>query len=242
MDYDIDKLFIMGYSLSNLGKLYKPTDFDKEEGLKNEVVDNILKLVGNPKNAINLSVPINMNAQQKAAKQSALGKAEKIVTSDNPATKFKIQEQAMGGKAVIGITAVSMKAFFGLSNYNNITIDNITQQLQSGDYNNALRTLNSLVFADGLSNEIRVLANLNWKPLLSYINANSIQSIPFDSFITADDEYNSKFKERWKRFINGDQFDIATVVNLLSSLSNVSDASLILSGILSSATDFQKYF
>ena len=123
----------MGYNVNNNGNIQfntkSPNRYVREIGLQNKVVDNILKVIRSPKNQINLHMPIDMGVAQKAAEGSAAGEAVKHVTADDPSVKYMMQVQNMVGKQVIGITAVSIKAFFAATTHYNNIINNFTNEL-----------------------------------------------------------------------------------------------------------------
>ena len=123
----------MGYNVNDNGNIQFNTKSSnrhiREIGLQNKVVDNILKVTRSPKNQINLHMPIDMGVAQKAAEGSAAGEAVKHVTADDPFVKYMMQVQNMVGKQVIGITAVSIKAFFAATTHYNNIINNFTKEL-----------------------------------------------------------------------------------------------------------------
>ena len=185
------------------------------EGLKNRVVDGILDVVLNPKNQINLHIPINMDDPQKAAQKSALGKEEKLRTSDNPASKFVMQEQNMVGKEVIGITAVSLKVYFLLSNYYNTKYRELIDLLKTGKNDEAVELLDRLMFTTRIHNH-GIVANINLDPIVKFLKDNQIETITLS---------------------NGTVFNIKQQREQLRDTANVSDASLSISALLSAATD-----
>lgn len=125
----------MGYNVNDNGNIQfntkSPNRHVREIGLQNKVVDNILKVIRSPKNQINLHMPIDMRVAQKAAEGSAAGEAVKHVTADDPFVKYMMQVQNMVGKQVIGITAVSIKAFFAATTHYNNIINNFTNELNT---------------------------------------------------------------------------------------------------------------
>lgn len=185
------------------------------EGLKNRVVDGILDVVLNPKNQINLHISINMDDPQKAAQKSALGKEEKLRTSDNPASKFVMQEQNMVGKEVIGITAVSLKVYFLLSNYYNTKYRELIDLLKTGRNDEAVELLDRLMFTTRIHNH-GIVANINLDPIVKFLKDNQIETITLS---------------------NGTVFNIKQQIEQLRDTANVSDASLSISALLSAATD-----
>lgn len=125
----------MGYNVNNGGNILfninSKNSATREKGLQNKVVDNILKVVRSPKNQINLHMPIDIGVAQAAADNSTAGEVVKHVTADNPFVKYMMQVQNMVGKQVIGITAVSIKAFFAATYYYNDKIRQFENELIS---------------------------------------------------------------------------------------------------------------
>ena len=102
-----------------------------ENYLKNRVVSGIYELTTKLQNQLIQQIPVDMGDPQTAAQQSTLGKAELHINSDDPSAKMMMQEQNSVGKDVIGISAVSLKAFFGLYYYYSELTDNLKQTCQS---------------------------------------------------------------------------------------------------------------
>lgn len=117
MDYDVDKQYIMGYSVLPNGSItFDESGYYKQEGLKNNIVDNILQVILNPKNQINLTQPITTDRIKKLAEQSQEGKAAQEMSPFRATSKYNMQIQNMVGKKVIGNVATAIKSFFALSN------------------------------------------------------------------------------------------------------------------------------
>lgn len=104
-----------------------------EMALKNHIVREINALNQKPLNIYSAMHPIEMGEQQDAAKMSSLGSAEKTINSDDPSVKFMMQGQNMVGKEVIGITAVGLKGFFGLSTYYGMKLKEVVNAVSSMD-------------------------------------------------------------------------------------------------------------
>lgn len=86
---------------------------------KNATSSRIAQIIVDLKNMMAAYTPINMDEPHEAASNSSLGKQEKRITMDNPASTFVMQVQNMAGKQVIGIAAVAEKIFFAASYYFN---------------------------------------------------------------------------------------------------------------------------
>jgi hypothetical protein len=163
----------------------------EESALKNSIVDRIIRLLEHPRNQISGHMPISMEDLQELAKQSSLGNKEKLMTSDNPMTKFVMQVQNMVGRDVIGISAVGLKVFFATTAFLNERIDQLAHAIYNNDGELAGEILNDLVFNDPLfDGEIATLANLNFEPVLEALETNK-------NFVASDyivnDEVLTKF-------------------------------------------------
>lgn len=222
------------------------TSFAKDAALKNIVVDGILNVTYDPENQINASVPINMDDQQEAKANSTLGKDELYVTADSPATKYMMQVQNMAGKEVIGITAVSLKTFFAASTYFNLRITELKKAIQNNDEDSILEILDSLIIQNKLKSSnspdsITTIANLNYDMILDIIKNKT------DLTIYLSDEQLKKYPDLAKAIslinstnnvlIDNRVLELDLLIKHLAEISSRSDASLAISGLLSSATD-----
>lgn len=148
-----------------------------EEGLKNSIVNRLLRILKKPTVQIPAHLPITMDTFQSIASKSVLSLTEKRLTSDNPLTNFIMQVQNMVGKDVIGITAVGMKVFFATSTMVNSQIlkmrDNLIKYKETSDpmyLNICNEILSDLVFKDPLERDSeRIIANANLKPVLDIL-------------------------------------------------------------------------
>ena len=75
-----------------------------DAALRNYVVAGIEDASKRPSIQINALSPIEMDEAQDAAKNSPLGQMEKHFSPEIPTSKWKLQEQALGGKDVVVIT------------------------------------------------------------------------------------------------------------------------------------------
>lgn len=255
----------MSYNISNSGNILTNIDSKnqrtREIALQNKVVDNILSITRNARNQINLHMPVDMNEPQKAAEDSKAGEAVKHVTSDNPFVKYMMQVQNMVGKQVIGITAVSLKTFFAISTYYNNIIDKAANDLtklpeeieETGltrspeeKYIRAAsdiiyNTLNKLFIVNPLDDTLTCYSNLNFEKLIDLVNSNPVLA----NFQINPHSLNVRFESR---FINqfGDPAKGATPITLslllhtLQDKANRVDSALVLSSLLSAATDNAK--
>lgn len=260
----IDKLYIMSYNISNSGNILTNIDSKnqrtREIALQNKVVDNILNITRNARNQINLHMPVDMNEPQKAAEDSKAGEAVKHVTSDNPFVKYMMQVQNMVGKQVIGITAVSLKTFFAVSTYYNNIIDKAANDLiklpeeieETGltrspeeKYVRAAsdiiyNTLNKLFIVNPLDDTLTCYSNLNFEKLIDLVDSNPVLA----NFQINPHSLNVRFESRF-----ADQFGdpakgatpitLSSLLHILQDKANRVDSALVLSSLLSAATDFR---
>lgn len=206
---------------------------NREMALRNNVVWGVFKATTNPINQINAHAPIEMVEAQKAAEQTALSNAEKHVSSDTPSTKFKIQQQAMVGKEVTGISAVSVKVFFAETTYFNTVLESIADLINSGQTQDAVDVLSNLVMPNVFVKDDSgrpmpaLVANANVKNVLEKINnAKYLAGVHADGLL-----------DRWNTVLG---FDLESCLQYLDKSANQIDAALSLSGLLSSSTDNMK--
>lgn len=206
--------------------------FAQENALKNQVVTGIFDVLLNTKNQINLHIPIDMKEQQDAAKKSALGDAEKHMSSDNPATKYIMQVQNMVGKQVIGAVAVSLKVFFGVTNYYNSEFENLINLVDNYKNNEIVDVLNRLVFTNPETNGLGIIANVNLEPIISHLQEIGINEIAFAPQV--------EINEVMRKYVNNGNLRLLDLLIDLATISGKVDSALSISGLLSAATDNAK--
>lgn len=213
MDYDIDKCYIMGYSVSQNGKLLINDDESKiapyllEDAQKNKIVDNIFRVILDPKNQINLTEPISTDRMKSIAAKSEMGRAAKYMNGYDPSSKYRMQIENATGKTVIGNVATGIKSFFALSNMFNTKFDEIYNDIINGDFITAENNLKQYIFTNKEGNII-TLANVNMDKFKSL----DLNTLP-ESLAT-------------------------TIKSLIEYLDNLQDISMVLGELLNIATDF----
>lgn len=217
-DLDIDKQYILGYSISKNG--YINTDenaapYLKEDALRNRVVDNIFDVILNAKNQINLTMPITTDRMQKLASKSQMGEAAKIMSPFNPASKYLMQIQNMVGKAVIGNVATALKSFFALSNVYNTRFKQIFELIQTGRYDEVRDLLKKYTLMN--NDKLITLANVNVDDFYSLFMQDENGNLTLDPNIPADIQN--------------------TIIQILNYESSLEDQSMLLGELLNSATD-----
>ena len=213
----------------NKHSLTKLNGFMTEQALKNQVVQRALDITLDPRNQVNLQIPIVMTQVQDAAKKSTMGKDEKYITSFNPYVKYMMQYQNMVGKQVIGISAVSMKVKFAIETYMNVMIDQMQSFLETGNNNDALTLLDQLTIEHPLTGNLTVMANINFNDAIDYLTNNNITTINVDVLFVP---------VQLKQYYKDGQFFIKQCLLDLQSISDNTDAAETLSELISSATDF----
>lgn len=103
----------------NIHSLTNINQSDLEAVLRNIVSYNIQDIIQDPRNMDMAYSPVNMDIMREAANTSPLGSAAFKISLFNPLSKFRMQEENMVGKQVIGIAAVGEKVFFNVSWYCN---------------------------------------------------------------------------------------------------------------------------
>lgn len=142
-DLDIDKQYILGYSIADSGRIFDGEgDHHKEDRLKNNVVDNIWKTVTDPRNQINLTQPISTDDFKAIAAKSSRGKLAEGMSIYNPFHKYSMQVENMVGRDCIGSVATALKGFFALTYMYNMRMNEICDAIESGNIDLATQLFN----------------------------------------------------------------------------------------------------
>lgn len=207
-----------------------PSD-DFEKSIKNSVSGRVQQIVSNPKNIVKAYSPITMSDLSKAADNSPKGQLVKKLTGMNPITKFIMQKQNMEGKNVIGISAVGEKIFMGLSYYFNEGIRNSDNDFH---YKFSFETNRVSGRTDAIGNGCTKKVNTK------------ITDINLSNFSNLDKEViKSRFFQidylikKYKRE-NPDITQEEIEEKIKSDLENYTHADLMISQLLSAATDNAK--
>lgn len=91
--------------------------FSKSDALKNRIFNLIWKTGADPRNFIEETTPITMDAAREGADASTNGQFSKAVSNDNPGAKVVLQVQNSVGKTSIAVYANGIKVFSTLLNY-----------------------------------------------------------------------------------------------------------------------------
>lgn len=142
-DLDIDKQYILGYSIADSGRIFDGEgDHHKEDRLKNNVVDNIWKTVTDPRNQINLTQPISTDDFKAIAAKSSRGKLAEGMSIYNPFHKYSMQVENMVGRDCIGSVATALKGFFALTYMYNMRMNEMCDAIESGNIDLATQLFN----------------------------------------------------------------------------------------------------
>ena len=145
-DFDIDKQYLIGYSVEKSGRLvkdqYKP--WQAQNALRNRLVDKIWSVVTDPSNQINLTEPVTTEHAGELAKESALGQLATRMNQFSPFYKYAMQIENMVGKTGIGSVATGIKSFFALSYTYNEEVSRMTSAIYAGEWEVVNSILNSL--------------------------------------------------------------------------------------------------
>ena len=221
-----------------------------QKALRNVVVQGIFDVIKDPINQVNLQKPISMDEQHEAGDLSTLGKEEKYMTFDNPATKFKMQIQNMVGREVIGVTAVSLKAFFAASLYYNSEMESIAKlvrdQVTPENIQEVWTKIQDLVYDNKFGNnvELKTLSNAYIRPILLALQANPNWNVIKISDNDVTSEIDLRLQSKLLDFLdiqsNGTYLNFAELMVHLNESANRNDAPMSISGLLSAATDNAK--
>ena len=203
---------------------------NKEAALRNQVVSGILEAVTKPSIQINAHMPIDMSEAQAVGENSVLGNLEKHFTPDIPSSKLKLQEQALGAKDVVGISAVSVKCFFAETTYMNMMLESFKEALLSGKEADALYILSNLVMENPITGKAALVSNVN-------VN-NIINELLKNGFIYTTKGLSNNLNEA--SWFDSKGFNIINCLKTLGNRASVIDTALSESGLLSSATDNMK--
>lgn len=204
---------------------------------RNSVSSKISRIIQDVKNANSAYTPINMDDPQAAASKSALGKEAVRITATSPSSKWTMTVQNMSGKQVIGITAVGEKIFFAACYYFNEGV----QRGDSGWFNNAffqnvIDKVQSAPVLDKQGNSVYDKDG-NQKRITVESMRNIIANVNFN--------WNPDQKVKWENLIKDVMTSQGKSVEEISrtlqeQLGLQSDQSLVISALLSAATDNAK--
>lgn len=186
--------------------------------VNNYTLSNMYSIIVDPVNLVQAQTSVDgtTGPLKKEAEKSNKGMQAKSRTPGSFTNKNEsIVENQVGGEC-IGVCAVGLKTFFGLTQYNNYILNYGTEKQQQ----------RVLLGPDGKGIVIggklyRTLANIRCKDPNSLVNKNLSEAL-------------ANFKH-----INPSQVTNQDVLNLLNEVNDDNDAALVLSALLSLSTDSQ---
>ena len=232
----------------------------EESAYKNSISANIRNIVQDLKNMNLAYSPITMSDLQDLAADSPKGAMTASMSLINPLTKYIMQVQNMVGKKVIGIAAVAEKVFFNLSYYYNEGVrsgneDWIRNMQFSRTFNRIQNRYNGTKLGHCLSDLQKTikssLANVNFYGYdyirSRFITINQIVDAARKKFNITDsdienhtgkwEQYNEEVESLTRELSSRDQNGL---IDLHRRLTNTAPVDLMISQILSAATDNAK--
>lgn len=232
-------------------------------GLQNTVVRGILSVLSMPETQLNMSNPISMDDLKDIAKGTALADDEKTMTLDDPFTIYKMQQQNMVGRAVIGVGAVSMKSFFETSYFFNQQLQEVEDEISQYritrriDRSKIVDDVLDLCFDHKFDGSIITLANLDFKNVKNLLykypdlQTITVQQNLKERYIDAGRDGLFVERENGKPpfiTVNEDGSSTIRLLDLIEHLDSQSngkwdspiDAAFALSELISAATDNAK--
>ena len=246
-EYDTKKRKIEERIRLHQNSLHSLPKSTREAGLRNTVVNKINKVLRSMSVQYNMDTPVDEAMDDLKAFIPEGNPYDRYGrTWDNPAVKYMLQYENMVGRTVIGIGAVSLKSFYGLTACFNNAVNNITNAViahKNGVENGNIifRYIKDIVFDSKFgSTGIATLANVNFKNLKQQTSGLIIQ--------ISDNKVDNGQQSLKNYIINQDgnyYLDLGRLVEDLDLFANGTyrnpkDAAKVLSGIVSLATDNAK--
>lgn len=204
---------------------------------KNSASSKISRVIQDPKNANAAYTPINMDDPKAAAANSELGKESDKLTATSPSSKWIMTVQNMSGRQVIGITAVGEKIFFAASYYFNECVNsNDSGWFNKAFFQNVIDKVQSRPVLDKNGNP---KLDKDGNPVKMTVSTmrNIIANVNFN--------WNPAQREVWKNLMKkvmvseGMKLEDIDAI-LQEQLGLQADQSLVISALLSAATDNAK--
>lgn len=212
------------YSDKNIGLahlLVKHQKYYSEKGFKNFIVNKLLAISSHQNNQVSSSTPISFGIYEQIKKELESKHSSKLSTYDGY-TMGKQQEQNAIGKDVIGVAATGLKDYFALVKYYNDYFTSGTLSQESNQYFEKTYIINGKRYIlnkiSGLNNYEKVAEQ--HREILKNSISNSLSEANDVLGLTTD--------------------QILNISDVISELNHDEDAALIISAILSLATDNAK--
>lgn len=224
--------------ITSIGRLikshetYKIPPEDYSAVIKNSIAARIQQIVSNVRNIPLAYSPITMRALRDLADNSPKGNLVSKLVSMNPATKAIMQQQNMDGKNVISISAIGEKIFMGLSYYYN-------EGVLSGDedWEQKLQFLHT-------STRIKGRYNNNPQPHIitskTDVNWENVKDLDKERILQINNIVEKASQMLENSGLTPDQKQQKINEMVLQNLNNSTKADLLISQLLSAATDNAK--
>jgi hypothetical protein len=138
-------------NLLNRHNTHKPS----KSALQNMVSHHIYEIVTDPRNMIQSHYPIDVALDEIVDAISDLESALQVSMYDGY-SQYQMQEDALTGRAVVGVMANALKAFFNITQANNVYYNNPNTTLNPYDHHFGITTLT----VGGKTYNIHSVANL----------------------------------------------------------------------------------
>jgi len=210
---DAFSVLLNGDGKKQLGYFFEQSN-DKHpvEATLNVIAANMYNAIADPRNAVHAFAPVDMNEPAKAAEKSSKGIYAQNISVSEITVLAQFKEGNMVGKDVIGIAATGLKVFSALSTR--------YMRLRHGDFTN-------LPF---------------YKKIKTFINRDGRTVMSDEKIITHIAGLNfDGVEDKLREFLslNGNM-DEKVIQDVVDNLGYEGDAALILSALLSAATDNAK--
>ena len=212
------------YSDNNIGlakHIIKHQKYFSEKGFKNFIVNKLLAISSHANNQVSSSTPISFGVYELIKKSLESANKSKLSTYDGY-TMGKQQEQNSIGKDVIGVAATGLKDYFALVKYYNDYFTSGNLSKESNQYFEKTYVIN------GKRYQLNKISGLNNAKKVAEQHREILKSSISTSLNSANNILNLTDEQ------------ISNVSDIISELKHDEDASLIISAILSLATDNAK--
>lgn len=136
-DFDIDKLYLMGYTPNEDGTLSfkksaRSSYTTTSRVIKNKIMKSIWEITTDPENVVSGSTEVNVDTVKGLAEKSELNEIQKSFSPYNPFVKFIMQNENSVGKDCIGVSAVGNKGFNTSTLYYNEVLQAVAEHCKKG--------------------------------------------------------------------------------------------------------------
>lgn len=213
------------------------SDTELLQGSKNFIFNTIYTITNSLKNHVAAYSPIAMTDPQNAAANSKEGEKIKRVTTFTPTTKYNLFYANMAGKEGIGISAVGQKVFLAatqyfnqeaqrLSNLPNLTVEDLKSS--------------NIWFSNAFDIYRRMKGNEGQETTkLVRIFANTLANLNLDNAPNVRNILDQAIEENRAALIQGGDLKPEDI-DMISSRYYQTDKSLVISAVISAATDNAK--